>query len=149
MIDSDFHLQYIDQETGEWVAERHPLNDRGDVSSELQKCDSIKKYGLILDMSSGAWLVDKVAHKCKRFSVVHMATRIGGLRRAWQEDQDRTNAMVQMSLRRGMEHCKRYKNTIPDWAVRFPYVSIPAPVVGGGGGRVSRGMDGGGGGGES
>ena len=70
---------------GAWSFIRHRLNDRGDESTILSRVRSIKKFGVIQDIRSGAWLIPlKITRTISPdlvFHVVHAASLCEGMQR--------------------------------------------------------------------
>ena len=104
--------------SGDWLPWRHPENDRGDESTELKRQQSVEQVGIIPGIRKGAWLVrQNVSSKC--FFVLHWASLIGGLRRAYEADKKKENKVVQHSVSAGVTSCKLYHHNLPSDCARY------------------------------
>jgi hypothetical protein len=116
--DADFQLDLINPATGKWTTKRHRLNQRGDEASEKSREESVASFGIVLSLRGGAWVISPM-EKGEELLVVHMATLIRGAQRAMDNDKDKSNRAVQISIKTGVPHSKRYHRQIPDDWVRF------------------------------
>ena len=90
-----------------WAIDRHPLNDRGDESSTVQKMDSIWQVGIV-GAGKGPWLMGKendVISSNAEWYAMHWATRNEALRRCYEKDAQKVNEAVQSSVSRGAQEC--------------------------------------------
>ncbi len=118
LLDNNFHLSLVDPDTQEWLAWRHPENDRGDESTEMKRKASVESIGIVPGIRKGAWIM-KQGSNSKRHWLLHFASLCGGLRRAWVEDRNKENHMVQHSVAAGIEGCKLYDHKMPAYCCRF------------------------------
>ena len=105
---------------GNFALKRHPQNQRGDESSIQRRFHSINSVGVLTDQRGGAFLMQHPdPNKTEEYLVLHHATLAEGLERAWKEDVNRTNRVVQHSISKGFLGCKIYSRDTPKDVLQF------------------------------
>ena len=110
-----------------WTSARHPLNDRGDEDSVLDREQSVNAVG-ILDLRTGPWFIERTKDQQKicnvfpphvKFLLMHWGTLLSGAERAYKKDTKKVNKAVQVSVKNGVKHCKKYSSKTPDDVIKF------------------------------
>ncbi|MDA8583559.1 hypothetical protein N9L68_04980 [bacterium] len=122
---ADAHLDLVDDQ-GRWTSWRHPENDRGDEASEEARESSVDEVGIV-PSRGGPWLVavDKDNPKHASFPVgvlclvLHWASLLSGARRSWLKDVKKENRVVHLTVREGVDDCRKYHPKTPTWAIKF------------------------------
>jgi hypothetical protein len=120
--DGDATIALVD-ERDRWTSKRHPLNSRGDEDSEQQREDGVDKVG-ILDIRKGPWYIDAAADSDDaameaNILLLHWGNLLAGARRSYVKDKKRENKAVQLSVRAGVKHSKRYSRQTPNDVLMF------------------------------
>jgi len=112
-----------------WVCERHPDNLRGDASAIASRKGSVERIGVLTGVRSGPWLLprdevtvvllsDQSTGKrtiVQRYYLLHWASLYEGLKAALEDDPQRKNKVVQMSLTQGLSGCRVFHKRTPTY----------------------------------
>ena len=106
----DVRVPVVSADEKKWLVRRDIVhNDRGDVSSIDQKAASMKTCGMIWGIGGGPFLVQlpgqPIIGTDVEYEALHWATRVEGLKQAWQDDVKKECRPVQMSVSAGLHHC--------------------------------------------
>ena len=113
-------------EQGRCTTHRHPVNDRGDESTEANRERCVSEVGIV-PARGGPWVVavDKSKPGMDTFPagvqylVLHWASLLAGARRAYFNDKERKNRVVQLTVREGVSECKYYNPKTPGFVLKF------------------------------
>lgn len=122
-----FMLRTVDGPVG--TCERHPGNRRGDLSTVMQRKESVERIGVLTGVRSGAWLLprDEVSvilisdsstgkrTTVQRYWLLHWASLYEGVRAAVESDVQRSNKVVQLSLTQGLSGCRVFHQRTPKY----------------------------------
>ena len=101
----------------EWRFHRHPLNNRGDISTALERQRSVEEIGIVFGLRGGPWLVphERPGH----FYALHWASLLRGAELAWEKDKLKENVAVQTSLNAGLQDCTIFNKNITSDVCRY------------------------------
>jgi hypothetical protein len=101
----------------EWRFHRHPLNNRGDISTALERQRSVEEIGIVFGLRGGPGLVphERQGH----FYALHWASLLRGAELAWGKDKLKENVAVQTSLNAGLQDCTIFNKNITSDVCRY------------------------------
>lgn len=102
---------------GKQMIKRHPLNDRGDLGSKIGLKKSIESLGMLLYLRMAPFLVE--TDVVDEYLALHWATTIEAMHVAYEDDKEKANRAVQMSMATGLPHARIYHKKIPADGARF------------------------------
>jgi hypothetical protein len=128
IICDHFYLDYegdfyaINPQTGEWMEERDPLNDRGDEGSIAARQRGVEMNGILRGQRSGPCFrpqQTEAVNGARKWWTLHWATLFQGAKRAWLADKDKKNRGLQMSLRQPIKGAQFMVKNVTDDACKF------------------------------
>ena len=97
--------------SGEFNFKRHFLNRRGDEAAIESRTKSVEEVGLLLNIRRGPWVIEVSPGK---YRVLHWASILEGVERAWLKLQNKDNRSVQHSIDAGVLDLTVFYPNTPD-----------------------------------